>query len=72
MGGGVRGGRVYGDWPGLAPPALYEGRDLKPTTDLRAVLKAALQRQLGLTRAALDTEVFPESGAIAPLAELFG
>lgn len=72
MGGGVRGGRVHGDWPGLAPPSLYEGRDLTPTTDLRAVLKAALQRQLGLTRAALDTEVFPESKSIAPLEGLYG
>ncbi len=71
MGGGVRGGRVHGDWPGLAPPALYEGRDLKPTTDLRAVLKAALHRQLGLARPALDAEVFPESAAVAPLAGLF-
>jgi uncharacterized protein (DUF1501 family) len=68
----VRGGRVHGEWPGLAPSALYEGRDLRPTTDLRAVLKAALQRQLGLTRAALDTEVFPDSASVAPLAGLFG
>src|SRR5262245_38816819 len=38
-GGAVRGGRVLADWPSLAQSALYEGRDLRPTTDLRAVFK---------------------------------
>jgi uncharacterized protein (DUF1501 family) len=37
LGGGVRGGRVLGDWPGLAPDQLYEGRDLRVTTDFRDV-----------------------------------
>ena len=36
-GGAVKGGRVVTDWPGLAPAQLYEGRDLKPTADLRAL-----------------------------------
>src|SRR5262249_42359779 len=40
-GGALKGGRVIADWPGLKPVRLHEGRDLKPTTDLRAVLKAA-------------------------------
>ena len=35
MGGGVKGGKVYGRWPGLAPEQLYEGRDLAVTTDFR-------------------------------------
>ena len=38
MGGGVRGGTIYGDWPGLEKEQLYEGRDLDLTTDFRAVL----------------------------------
>src|SRR3954470_1733637 len=38
-GGAIRGGRVFADWPGLSAAALYEGRDLKPTPDLRAVAK---------------------------------
>ena len=37
IGGGVRGGKVYGRWPGLAPEQRYEGRDLAVTTDFRAV-----------------------------------
>ena len=38
MGGGVKGGKVYGQWPGLETEQLYEGRDLALTTDFRDVL----------------------------------
>jgi uncharacterized protein (DUF1501 family) len=48
LGGRVRGGRVYGDWPGLAKAQLYQGRDLAVTTDYRAVFAAILERHLGL------------------------
>ena len=47
MGGPVRGGRVYGKWPGLAPEQLYEGRDLALTTDFRRVLGEAVSHHLG-------------------------
>lgn len=47
LGGGVRGGRVHGRWPGLRDEQLYEGRDLAVTTDLRSVLAAAAAAQLG-------------------------
>src|SRR3982074_3634111 len=42
MGGGVKGGKVYGKWPGLAPEQLNEGRDLALTTDFRTVLSEVL------------------------------
>ena len=42
LGGAVAGGKVIADWPGLSPSALYEGRDLKPTTDLDALIGGAL------------------------------
>jgi uncharacterized protein (DUF1501 family) len=58
LGGAVRGGRVYGEWPGLAPTALYEGRDLAVTTDFRTVLAAVLARHLHLADRAL-AQVFP-------------
>lgn len=48
MGGPVQGGKVYGDWPGLAPEQLYEGRDLALTTDFRAVFGEAACRHLGV------------------------
>ncbi len=47
MGGGVRGGRVYGDWPGLEDHELYEGRDLALTTDFRDVLGEMVAKRLG-------------------------
>jgi uncharacterized protein (DUF1501 family) len=70
-GGAVRGGRVIADWPGLGQASLHEGRDLKPTLDLRALFKAALAAQLGLGEAALETEVFPGSRAVRPLDGVF-
>jgi len=71
LGGAVRGGRVIADWPGLASGALHEGRDLKPTLDLRALFKAALVAQLGVDEAALETKVFPDSRGVKPLEGLF-
>ncbi|HEY7921761.1 MAG TPA: DUF1501 domain-containing protein [Vicinamibacteria bacterium] len=47
LGGGVRGGRVHGRWPGLGPSELYEGRDLAVTTDFRDLLGELLTRHMG-------------------------
>lgn len=58
-GGAVAGGRVLADWPGLANSELLEGRDLRPTLDIRALQAALLQRQFGLGRAALEGGVLP-------------
>jgi uncharacterized protein (DUF1501 family) len=70
LGGAVNGGRVVTDWPGLAPGRLFEGRDLMPTTDLRAVTKAVLVDHLRLAPAAVEAQVFPSSGAVQPVAKL--
>ena len=48
LGGNVRGGRVYGRWPGLAPEQRYEGRDLAVTTDFRAVFAEVVKTHMGL------------------------
>jgi uncharacterized protein (DUF1501 family) len=69
-GGAVAGGRIIADWPGLKTADLYEGRDLKPTTDLRAVVKGLLADQFGLSARALGETVFPETAAIAPMSGL--
>jgi uncharacterized protein (DUF1501 family) len=50
IGGGARGGRVHGKWPGLAPEQLYEGRDLALTTDFRAVFAEVASKHLGAER----------------------
>lgn len=66
-GGAVRGGRVGGDWPGLASGALLEGRDLRPTTDMRALFKGLLAVHLAVPESALETRIFPDSRAVRPL-----
>ena len=58
LGGPVAGGRVLGEWPGLASADLADGRDLAVTTDFRQVFGALLQRHLGLSDAGL-AQVFP-------------
>jgi uncharacterized protein (DUF1501 family) len=60
-GGTVRGGRVIADWPGLADSALYEGRDLRPTTDLEALLAAAVAQHFRLEPTQAMKTLFPES-----------
>jgi uncharacterized protein (DUF1501 family) len=47
LGGAVRGGRIYGEWPGLAREQLYQGRDLDVTTDFRTVLSELVAKQIG-------------------------
>ena len=69
-GGALKGGRVVADWPGLRESDLFERRDLKPTTDLRAVLKGLLRDHLGVAESALAGAVFPGSAAVRPMAEL--
>ena len=59
MGGPVKGGKVYGKWPGLEQSQLYEGRDLAVTTDFRRVLGEAVARAPVLGNTQLD-QVFPE------------
>jgi uncharacterized protein (DUF1501 family) len=56
LGGPVRGGKVYGQWPGLKPGQLFEGRDLALTTDFRDVFAEVLVRHLGA----------PQTGGIFP------
>ena len=67
LGGAVAGGRVLADWPGLARANLLDNRDLKPTRDLRTVMKGVLRDHLGLSSAALDSSVFPESDGVQAL-----
>jgi len=58
LGGPVRGGHVYGDWPGLAKAQLYQGRDLAVTTDYRTIFATILERHLGLDDRQL-VQIFP-------------
>jgi uncharacterized protein (DUF1501 family) len=71
-GGAVKGGRVIADWPGLKPANLYEGRDLAPTTDLRAVIKGVLHDHLGVAERVLAETVFPDSAGVKAAQGLVG
>ncbi len=70
-GGAVAGGRVVTDWPGLASSALHEGRDLRPTLDLRSIMKGVLASHLGAAESGIEERVFPGSRTAEPLARLF-
>jgi uncharacterized protein (DUF1501 family) len=69
-GGALKGGRVIADWPGLKDADLYEGRDLRPTTDLRAILKGLLSEHLRVDEDTLDEDVFPGSDDITAMTGL--
>ena len=64
IGGSIKGGKVHGKWPGLAPEQLYEGRDLALTTDFRSVFSEVASKHLGAAK--LDA-VFPGYAANAAL-----
>ncbi len=69
-GGAVNGGRIAGDWPGLAQGALNEGRDLRATSDTRALLKGVLTAHLRVSESALETQVFPDSRNVRAIERL--
>jgi uncharacterized protein (DUF1501 family) len=66
-GGALRGGRVVADWPGVKEKDLYQNRDLKPTIDLRAVLKGLLRDHLRVDERALAADIFPDSETAKPI-----
>jgi uncharacterized protein (DUF1501 family) len=70
LGGAVAGGRVVTDWPGLRGADLYQGRDLKPTTDMRSVFKAVLAEHLELPETHLESVVFPDSKSAPPMRDI--
>ncbi|MGH1466340.1 MAG: DUF1501 domain-containing protein [Cognatishimia sp.] len=57
-GGAIKGGRVLGRWPGLSETDLYQARDLMPTSDVRSWAAWAMHDSFGLSRSALESDVF--------------
>ena len=70
LGGAVKGGRVLADWPGLASGALYEGRDLRPTTSLDAVIGQVAGECFGIDPQRIGRTLFPQLPAAKPLPRL--
>lgn len=67
LGGGVKGGRVLADWPGLAPAALFEARDLKPTLQLDAFIAGATAEHFGIEPGRAMAALFPDSKGARPV-----
>jgi uncharacterized protein (DUF1501 family) len=67
LGGAVKGNRVIADWPGLGAANLLDQRDLRPTTDLRAIAKGVLRDHMRVADNALATSIFPNSGSVRPI-----
>ncbi len=70
LGGAVQGGRVLADWPGLAAGALYQGRDLQPTTGLDALIAQAAGECFSLDPEQLARALFPQVPGAKPLPRL--
>ena len=64
MGGGVNGGKVYGEWPGVDSRGLHEGRDLAVTTDFRSAISVVLERHMRLPDASLNA-IFPQAPQVS-------
>jgi uncharacterized protein (DUF1501 family) len=62
LGGTTKGGQIYGQWPGLAPEQLYQGRDLNVTTDFREPIAKILTNHLGLNTAS-TAKILPKFSA---------
>jgi uncharacterized protein (DUF1501 family) len=58
-GGMVKGGRIVADWPGLSRPALLDGRDLRPTTDLQALMAGLVSELFALDPLLVAESLFP-------------
>ncbi|OUR77808.1 hypothetical protein A9Q83_09835 [Alphaproteobacteria bacterium 46_93_T64] len=70
-GGAIKGGQVVGDWPGLSPRSLYEGRDVFPTTDCESIFKSILSNGYNIGQAVVEDQIFPNSRKSIPLDGLF-
>lgn len=70
LGGAVDGGRVIADWPGLGQADLFDGRDLRPTVDIRSLFKGVLAEHLELQDTFINSEVFPNSAPVKPMRDI--
>lgn len=68
LGGGLRGGRVIADWPGVAPGALYEARDLRPTLATEALVSGAIAGHFGLDPVMVTRRLYPAQQSLRAVA----
>ena len=70
LGGAVRGGRLLADWPGLSPSALYEGRDLKPTLAMEALISGVMADHYGVDPVRAAAALYPAHMGLRPVTGL--
>lgn len=70
LGGAVQGGRVVADWPGLGPGDLFEGRDLRPTLGLDALISQVCAEAFRIDPGRMARSLFPDAGRVAALPQL--
>jgi uncharacterized protein (DUF1501 family) len=70
LGGAVAGGRILGGWPGVTAERLVGGTGLTATVDLRGIFKGILMEHLGVSRAAVETVIFPGTAHVLPISGL--
>jgi uncharacterized protein (DUF1501 family) len=70
FGGTIAGGNIHAEWAGLKTGALRDGRDLPARTDTRAIFKAVLSDHLGVSKRALEEQIFPDSASSPVLSGL--
>ncbi len=69
-GGAVKGGQILGAWPGLSGKALFEDRDLMPTSHVESIFKTLLRNHMGISESAIADKIFPDLKAIKPISGL--
>ncbi len=69
-GGALQSSRVVAEWPGLSSRDLLDGRDLRPTTDMRSIFKSVLHDHMKMPKSALNTDVFPDSEEASVIRDL--
>ena len=67
FGGALLGGRIIHQWPGLKPSQLHENRDVRPTIDLRAIMKGIMHEHFHIPESTLANIIYPDSSTIDPV-----
>lgn len=70
MGGALKGGRIVHQWPGMAENELYQNRDLRPTIDIRAIMKGILYDHYSIPQSVLNSSIYPGSSEVKNLSGL--
>ena len=72
FGGALKGGRIYEKWPGLSESDLYQNRDVRPTIDIRGIMKGVIAEHYNLSDQILRSNIYPGSSGVKSIKGLIG